>query len=170
MGIGVIAMGGNMGDIYSTFVHARRDLAALPGSRLIESAAIYKSRAIGPPQPDYLNTVLMFEFDMKPLALLQQIQETEIRYGRVRSRHWGPRTLDLDLIAFDTILMHSDNLILPHPRMHERIFVLQCMCEIWPDWQHPHLEQSARELLNNLLVSGEPLLTKKVLWPLAPEI
>jgi len=164
MGLAAIALGGNLGDIRSTFANARRDLAALPEARLIKSSSIYQNKAVGPPQPDYLNAALLLKSDSGPLELLRRMRKIEIRYGRVRTEHWGARTLDLDLIAFDAVLMDSGQLILPHPCMHERIFVLQPMCEIWPDWQHPRLRKSAQTMLSNLIASDETLLTKTMPW------
>jgi len=164
MGLAIVALGGNLGDTRSTFANARRDLVALPGARLIISSSIYQTKAVGPPQPDYLNAVLLLQSDSGPLDLLRCMQKIEIRHGRVRSEYWGARTLDLDLIAFDAVLMDAGQLILPHPRMHERMFVLQPMCEIWPDWRHPRLRKSAQTMLSNLIASGETLLTKTIPW------
>jgi len=162
--LAAVALGGNLGDIRSTFANARRDLAALPGNNLIKSSSIYQTKAVGPPQPDYLNAALLLESGSGPLDLLLCLRKIEIRYGRVRNEYWGARTLDLDLIAFDSVLMDSGQLILPHPRMHERMFVLQPMCEIWPDWQHPRLRKSAKMMLNELIESGKTPSAKAMPW------
>jgi len=164
MGLAAVGLGGNLGDIRSAFANARRDLAALPGTRLIISSSIYQTKAVGPPQPDYLNAALLLKSDSGPLELLRRMRKIEIRYGRVRHEYWGARTLDLDLIAFDALILDSGQLILPHPRMHERMFVLQPMCEIWPDWQHPRLRKSAKMMLHELIESGETPLAKAIPW------
>ena len=87
----------------------------------------------GPEQPNYQNAVLIGESELDPLDLLRQMQKIESEMGRVRDIRWGPRTLDLDLIIAGDIEMQTAELELPHPRAHERTFVLQPWCEIDPD-------------------------------------
>jgi 2-amino-4-hydroxy-6-hydroxymethyldihydropteridine diphosphokinase len=165
MGLAVIAMGGNLGDVRTGFVAARADLEALQGTTAIDSSALYQSKPLGPPgQPDYLNAVLLLRTDRDPKELLCILQGIERKYGRIRGERWAARTLDLDMIAYDAIVLDSETLILPHPRMHERMFVLQPMCDVLPDWIHPKLGKSARTLLNELVACGNRPLDPGESW------
>jgi 2-amino-4-hydroxy-6-hydroxymethyldihydropteridine diphosphokinase len=76
--------------------------------------------------------------------------EIEQSLGRIRITRWGPRTVDLDLIAYDDQIINLPNLTVPHPEMHKRNFVLEPLCEVFPDWTHPLLKKTARELLEGL--------------------
>ena len=161
----LIALGGNLGKVRDSFSTARISLAALPTCRIAASSGLYRSRAIGPPgQPDYLNAVLLLETEMPPLALLSQMQNIELQHGRIRGEKWGARTLDLDIVDYNGQCLSSTFLTLPHPRMHERLFVLQPLCDIHPGWQHPQLDKTAAELLAALLARGETRLPEGEAW------
>lgn len=161
----VIALGGNLGAVKAHFSEARDALNTLPGSHVCASSLLYRSAAIGPAgQPDYLNAVLRLETSISPLSLLKHMQIIETNHGRVRTETWGARTLDLDLIGYGGQTMQSVELILPHPHMHQRLFVLQPLCDIQPRWQHPQLGKTAAELLDDLLIQGEPCLPKGEAW------
>ncbi len=166
MGIAcLVALGGNLGDVRARFIAAREELHALPESQVAASSPLYRSRAIGPAgQPDYLNAVLLVHTWIAPQRLLAHMQDIETRHGRVRTECWGARTLDLDIVDYGGRCHSSALLTLPHPRMHERMFVLQPLCDICPGWQHPHLGKSAAELLAALLARGEPRLPKGEPW------
>ncbi len=161
----LIALGGNLGDVRGNFSAARDALGALPGSSIRASSLLYQSAAIGPAgQPDYLNAALLMETGIPPLSLLERMQAIETDHGRVRSERWGPRTLDLDLIDYGGQIIQSTRLSLPHPRMHQRLFVLQPLCDIRPGWQHPQLGKAATELLDALLKQGGLRLPKGEAW------
>ena len=166
MGIAcLIALGGNLGDVRASFIAAREELHALPENRVAASSLLYRSKAIGPPgQPDYLNAVLLMHTRIAPHRLLARMQDIEARHGRVRTECWGARTLDLDIVDYGGRCHSSALLTLPHPHMHERMFVLQPLCDICPRWQHPRLDKSAAELLAALLAQGEPRLLKGEPW------
>ena len=144
----VIALGSNIGDTNSHLHHAIDELG-----KIIEVSAVssfYKTAPVGgPPQNDYLNAVLIGRSDMDPLDLLIAMQEIETLAGRTRDIEWGPRTLDLDLITFGELVLTEPHLELPHPRAHERTFVLEPWLEIEPEAQLP-VHGSARELLRTL--------------------
>jgi 2-amino-4-hydroxy-6-hydroxymethyldihydropteridine diphosphokinase len=160
-----IAFGGNLGDVCSTFQAARAALAALPGCRLAGSSLLYRSPPIGPPgQPDYANAVIALDTGLMPRTLLHEMQRIEDAHGRVRDVRWGPRTLDLDLIAVDAMLSDAAELILPHAEMHKRVFVLQPLCDLAPGWQHPRMEKTARALLDACLRSGQAPLDRGRPW------
>jgi len=152
----IIALGGNLGDVIVCFRKARAALDNLPDTRLTAVSLLYRTPPLGPPgQPDYLNAALRLATRLAPCALLKAMQAIETAHGRDRAGpRWGPRTLDLDLIAHHDAVMDAPSLTLPHPRMHERLFVLEPVCDIWPDWRHPRLQRTARELRDALLASG----------------
>ncbi len=101
-------------------------------------------------QPDYINGVIIVESGLEPRACLARLQEIEARVGRVRWERNAARVLDLDLVAAGDLVMESEVLTLPHPRMAERAFVLEPLCEIAPGWRHPVLGLTARELRDRI--------------------
>ena len=128
----VIALGSNIGDTNSQLHHAIAELAKHIDVKAVSS--FYKTAPVGGPiQDDYLNAVLVAQSEMDPLDLLVIMQEIETLAGRTREVHWGPRTLDLDLIAFGDHKINEPHLELPHPRAHERTFVLEPWLEIDPE-------------------------------------
>ena len=161
----VIALGGNLGDVETCFRATRDELASLPRTRLLESSRIYTSAPLGPPgQPDYQNAAVTIDTELEPLELLDRMQRIEQEHGRVRGEKWGPRTLDLDLIAYGDICMDTARLILPHPHMHERMFVLQPVTDLLPQWKHPRLQCSIAQLMNALLRQGTERLAEGHTW------
>ena len=127
----VIAIGSNLGDSKSIFSDA---IIQIGKSVEVQSISkFYETIPVGgPEQPNYLNAVLIGDTQMPPLELLTQLQSIENSAGRVREVRWGPRTLDLDLIIYGDLLMKEELLTLPHPRAHERSFVLEPWVEIDP--------------------------------------
>lgn len=121
----VIAMGANLHDRLGTLSAAVRAVAAVPGVRVVRVSPLVETEPIGPDQPDYLNAVLLARTRLAPATLLARLHRIEDEFGRVRETRWGARTLDLDLIQVDDITRTGEQLTLPHPRAHERAFVLQ---------------------------------------------
>jgi len=162
----VIALGGNIGDVKRHFIGARDMIAALEGTRLLASSRLYRSPPMGPQeQPDYLNAVILIQTRLNPLPLLHRMQSIELQFGRTRNKQrWGERTLDLDLIAHDDTRMQSPELTLPHPGMRERMFVLQPMCDVLPDWRDPVTGNTARDMLQRRVSTGESLLAEPEDW------
>ena len=128
----VIALGANIGN-----PKAQMDIAVALLKESLEVSAIssYFTTAPvgGPEQPDYLNAVCIAESELPAADLLALLHGIEKTLGRERIEHWGPRTIDLDLIQYGSLLSYADELLLPHPRAHERRFVLEPWCEIEPD-------------------------------------
>ncbi|CAB4589258.1 unannotated protein [freshwater metagenome] len=128
----VIALGANIGN-----PQEQMDIAVALLQESLEITAIssfYKTAPVGgPEQPDYLNAVVLAESELSATDLLALLHGIEKVLGRERIEHWGPRTMDLDLIQYGTLLSSADELLLPHPRAHERRFVLQPWAEIEPD-------------------------------------
>jgi len=160
-----IAFGGNLGDVLSNFRSARQNIAQLARIHVTHSSLLYRTTPLGPAgQPDYLNAMIAAESELKPLALLTALQHIERQHGRIRAEHWGARTLDLDIIAMDSLAIDDKRLSIPHPQMHHRQFVLRPLCDIEPNWQHPNLNKTASQLLNALLLAGEPALPQGIAW------
>lgn len=109
----------------------------LLGSSLASS--VYLSPPLGPSdQPDFYNAAVQIDTQLEPSALLQALHEIEQQMGRVRARHWGERCIDLDLLLFNDLILHSDSLTIPHPRAHERRFVLDPLIELLgEDYEFP---------------------------------
>lgn len=129
-----IGLGSNMGDPVAQVREALDELAHLPVSRLLAVSSLYRSAPVGKlDQPDFINAVALIETALTPRDLLKSLLEIEHYHGRVREYRDGPRTLDLDILLYDDLQCSDAQLTLPHPRMHQRAFVLQPLCEIAPD-------------------------------------
>jgi len=160
-----IALGGNLGDVESYFQAARGTLDQHQSCQVCATSLLYQTPAIGPAgQADYLNTVIAINTQLTPESLLQLLQNIENQHGRVRQEHWGARTLDLDIIAYDALALRSEKLNLPHHEMQNRQFVLKPLCDIAPNWQHPTMQQTAQQLLKDCLDTGEQALTDGRSW------
>src|SRR5436190_1680034 len=118
-----VAFGGNEGDVPATLRSAVAALGRL--GRVGAVSPVYRTRPIGPPQPDYLNGIVELTTLLAPLDLLHRMLAIEAEHGRVRGVRWGPRTLDLDMIWYEGASSDDAELMLPHPRAHERAFVLR---------------------------------------------
>ncbi len=147
-----IGMGGNVGDVAATFRQVLADFDGLPQTRLVRQSPVYRTAPVGGvEQPDFLNAVAELETALAPLPLLHRLWAIERRYGRDRQREtrWGPRTLDLDILLLGDVRMQSEQLTLPHPRMHERLFVLRPLADIAADLEVPG-QGTVRQLLAQL--------------------
>jgi 2-amino-4-hydroxy-6-hydroxymethyldihydropteridine diphosphokinase len=128
-----LALGSNLGDRLSTLQRAVDLLDAKPGIAVRRSSRVYETEPVGPPQPDYLNAVIEVRTDLGPRELLEACLDVEAELGRVRGERWGPRTLDVDLLTYEDRSVDEPGLVVPHPRMHERAFVLVPLLELDPD-------------------------------------
>jgi 2-amino-4-hydroxy-6-hydroxymethyldihydropteridine diphosphokinase len=128
----VVALGANIGNPKEQLDIA---IALLKESTsVIEVSTYFETKPVGgPEQPDYLNAVCILESDLPAMDLLSLLHGIEKSLGRERIEHWGPRTIDLDLIQYGALLSSADELKLPHPRAHERRFVLEPWAQIEPD-------------------------------------
>jgi 2-amino-4-hydroxy-6-hydroxymethyldihydropteridine diphosphokinase len=145
-----IALGSNMGDSLAILSSAIAYVVATPGIILESKSSWYKTKAVGPPQPDYLNGCILLQVGMVPQLLLKTLLEIENLFGRVRTERWGPRSLDLDLLLYDDLILDTPTLQIPHPRMRERAFVLVPLFEIAPDWIEPVSGYAIKELLKEV--------------------
>ena len=128
-----VALGSNLGDRLATLQEAVDRLGGRPGIRVARTSRVYETDPVGPPQPDYLNAVAMVETSLSARALLEACLDVERAMGRERGERWGPRTIDLDVLAYDHEQIDEPGLQIPHPRMHERAFVLVPLLELEAD-------------------------------------
>ena len=138
--VACIGLGSNLADPVAQVQQAFAALARLPDSRLVGRSSLWRSTPMGPAdQPDYVNAVAMLETGLAPLDLLDALQAIEQEQGRVRDgTRWGPRTLDLDLLLYGETTMNDTRLIIPHPGLCERDFVLVPLLEVaGPEWPVP---------------------------------
>lgn len=133
-----IGLGSNLADPRRQLLRAFDELDLIPDTSLLCRSPLYASAPHGPAdQPDFVNAVAKLRTRLGPFALLDQLQAIESAHDRVRERHWGPRTLDLDLLLFGEQRIGSARLTVPHPHMLERAFVLFPLNDIAPDLQLP---------------------------------
>jgi dihydroneopterin aldolase / 2-amino-4-hydroxy-6-hydroxymethyldihydropteridine diphosphokinase len=154
-----VAIGSNLGDREATFRSALESLKS-EVTCLKRISSFHETKPVGfTDQPIFLNGALELETLMTPYELLNLLQKTEDAHGRTRSVHWGPRTLDLDLLLYDDFISEKADLLIPHPRMMDRKFVLQPLCEIAPWVVHPLTRQRMADALADL--ESDPLCSSK---------
>jgi 2-amino-4-hydroxy-6-hydroxymethyldihydropteridine diphosphokinase len=130
----VLALGSNLGDRQDILQGAVDAIAGLPGTRVTAVSPVYETVPVGgPAQPDYLNAVVLADAARPAREPLDRLHEIEAAFDRVRLVRWGPRTLDIDIIVFDSERSDDPELTLPHPRAHERAFVLAPWHDVDPD-------------------------------------
>ncbi len=159
----VIGLGGNVGDVAAAFRAALGALDRTDGVRVIAVSSLYRTAPVGGvEQGDFLNAAALLATSLDPSALLARLLAVEADHGRVRDEHWGPRTLDLDLLWFGGLALAAPGLIVPHPRLHERRFALQPLVELLPEAtdQHgtPYASLLAGLPTDGVAVVGEPSL------------
>lgn len=152
-GTAAVALGSNLGDRRAMLRDAVAAIERYPGTRIIRVSDPIETDAVGPgAQGKYLNAAALLGTTLEPRELLEALLATERALGRDRSREerWGARTIDLDLLLFDHRVIEEPGLCVPHPRMHERRFVLVPLAQIAAHAVHPVLQRSVGELLSNL--------------------
>ena len=128
-----IALGANLADPEWQVIEAFKELAAVPRTAVLAKSSLYRTAAVGGPrQPDYINACAAIETALDPVQLLESLFSIEKSHGRVRSVANAPRTLDLDLLLYADRIINQPGLVVPHPRLHERAFVLIPLAEIAP--------------------------------------
>jgi 2-amino-4-hydroxy-6-hydroxymethyldihydropteridine diphosphokinase len=150
--VAYIAFGSNLGDRALNLRAAADDLDRSPGVAIRRLSSLFETEPVGgPPQGPFLNAAAEVATGLPARGLLELLVSIERRHGRVRGVRWGPRTLDLDLLLYGHLVCKENGLTLPHPRMHERLFVLDPLCEVAPEAFHPVLHKTIRELRDELL-------------------
>jgi 2-amino-4-hydroxy-6-hydroxymethyldihydropteridine diphosphokinase len=149
-----IALGSNLGNSLEILEQSLKILEKTPGITIKAISSWYQTEPVGPPQPDYINGCALLEVQQTPEELLVLLLATELQFGRIRKERWEARTLDLDLLLYDDLILNTPNLQIPHPRMRERAFVLVPLAEIAGDRLEPISEKSIAELVNNVDCSG----------------
>ena len=149
-----IALGSNLGDSLTILKSSLTVINSVPGVNLVVVSSWYRTQPIGPPQPDYLNGCAILNVQQTPEELLALLQAVELQFGRVRNEKWGARTLDLDIILYEDLIINTPNLTIPHPRMYERAFVLVPLTEIAADWQEPKTKKAIAQLAREIDTSG----------------
>ena len=140
-----IGLGSNLGDRRAMIAGALERLKPRRVSAIVETEPWGRTD-----QPRFLNAVAEIETDLEPAALLDRLLDVERDLGRVRCEKWGPRTIDLDLLLYEDRRVDSETLSVPHPRLHERRFVLEGLAELCPDRNVPGLDRTVRELLKRV--------------------
>jgi 2-amino-4-hydroxy-6-hydroxymethyldihydropteridine diphosphokinase len=141
-----VGLGANLGDRHRTIAQALDALRNLSRTRLAAHSRLFASPPFDAQGPDYVNAVARLDTMLEPAELLAAVQDVEARFGRTRSYRNAPRTLDIDLLLYGTRVIDDTDLKLPHPRMHERAFVLRPLAELDPDLLVPG-RGTVRELL-----------------------
>ena len=152
-----IALGSNLGNSLNILEKTIQIFDQLPKIYLKSYSHWYKTIPVGPPQPDYLNGCAILETYLVPDELLETLLNIEQQWGRVHRERWGPRTLDLDLLLYGDLILKTDTLQIPHPRMAQRGFVLVPLAEIAPNWVYPVNKKAIIQLLDGVDCSGVSL-------------
>ncbi len=152
-----IGLGSNLGRRERYITAALNALQNTRGIEVVKVSKLYETEPVGGPegQSEYVNAAAHVRTTLSPERLLEVCLEIEKSLGRERSVHWGPRTIDLDLLCYDQEIVATSSLTLPHPLMHERAFVMEPLAEIAPKLMHPVLERTAADILD-LLRNDEP--------------
>lgn len=144
-----IALGTNLGDRRANLRTAIRSLPT--AVTVIDESPIYETPPWGyEDQPAFLNMVVKAETNLEPESLLIYLKHIEAELGREKSIRWGPRLIDLDILFYDNLVIESPPLVIPHPRLHERAFVLVPLADIAPDLVHPVIQRKVSDLLSGI--------------------
>ena len=150
-----MGLGSNLGDRAKNLQTALSELAQMPTISITRVSSLYETAPVGvTAQPEFINAVAALETSLTPAALLAAFLHLENKMGRVRTFRWGPRVIDLDLLLYGQEQIALPELIVPHPRLHERAFVLMPLAEIAPDLVLPGAAQTIRELANDFCGDG----------------
>lgn len=152
----IIMLGGNVGDTVCVFESTIRTLG-LNNINLVSASSIYRTKPWGYfDQRDFLNQLLVLETNMDLFEFHECCLKTELLHGKNKEFENGPRSLDIDILFFDSLVIHNPKLTIPHPRMHQRRFNLVPLCELYPDFIHPILSKKMSDLLDECMDPDEP--------------
>ena len=145
-----IGFGTNIGDREDNYDQAIKELNVADGVSVSRASRLHEYPPMGPPQPDYLNGAIEISTTLRPTELLAELNRIEAALGRERVIHWGPRTVDLDILFWGDLILNTETLTIPHPGACERLFVLEPLVEIAPDLADPRSGQKVSEILASL--------------------
>ena len=149
--IAFIGIGANMGGPAETCRTAVGNLSEIPGVRLLRSSSLYRTEPVGPQEQEwFINAVAEIRTDLPPGLLLKALKEIERQLGRTEGLKWGPRVIDLDILLYGQEVIREGELVIPHPELHRRRFVLVPLCELASYAIHPAFGVSVRGLLDRL--------------------
>ena len=144
-----IGIGANIGPVRENFARALRSMEKY--ARVLAVSSLYESDPVGPQdQPKFTNAVVKAETELSPFELLDHLKAIEKEIGRKKTKRWGPRVIDLDIIFYGDLVISTDSLVIPHPRAHERRFVLEPLLEIEPSAWHPAENMAVRDICSEL--------------------
>ena len=150
-----LGLGSNLGD-RNEFLSMACKLLRSEAIREFRASSIYESEPLlKMPQPKYFNMVVCGLTVLSPQELLKKCQQIEISLGRVHRERWGCREIDIDILSYGSIIIDNDDLVIPHPEIENRSFVLMPMLELSPEWVHPETGIKIKELWENWLVKHE---------------
>jgi 2-amino-4-hydroxy-6-hydroxymethyldihydropteridine diphosphokinase len=160
----VLGLGANLGDPPAAFAAAADGLGRL--GEVVSVSRLWRTRPVGPDQPDYRNAAALLSWPGDPKSLLEACREIEAAAGRNRSteQRWGPRVLDLDLLMARDLVWRGPELEVPHPRFHERAFALVPAAELVPDWVHPFIGKTIGELADEVRTADPGALFSNEVW------
>lgn len=145
-----IGFGSNLGERCTYINQALLAISRLPGSSLEKLSSLYETAPVGYlNQGAFLNGAVLVQSSLEACDLLERLLDIENSLGRVRLERWGPRTIDLDILFYGDIVIELPDLLVPHPEIIKRIFVLEPLSEIAPGWLHPGVERTISELWHN---------------------
>lgn len=158
----VVALGSNLNNPISQLRQAKQFLESL-SETIFKASSLYASEPLGSSDNDFLNGVVLFDSKLKPEELFEELKKQENHQGRPsRYPKWIARTLDLDIIAYDDLVLQTDTLIIPHKEYTQRLFVLLPLKDVLPEWEDPMTAQTITQLINN---SPQMRITKtKLNW------
>lgn len=142
-----IGLGSNLRDLSENLRKAREEINLLKNCRILRESSEICTKPYGrEKQPDFLNQIIEVETELQPLQMLAALMKIEEKIGRIRKEKWGPRIIDLDILFWGNLIYIEDDLVIPHPDLHRRLFVLRSMLELNPDFLHPVLLKTIKEL------------------------
>lgn len=162
----IVGLGANLGDPPTVFTAALNRFGR--ESELVGVSHLWKTRPVGPEQPDFTNAAILLRWRGDPHGLLRRCREIEGSAGRKREAEdrWGPRVLDLDLLIVRDLVWRSTELVLPHPRFHERAFALVPAAELVPDWVHPIIGRTIGDLAIEVQAAKPDALISSAPFPI----